>query len=326
MTHAAVVWKDTPGGRTNFSQRDTRRMEFSFYGYYKLQSPGSTPPADSIAAIAAAESSGANLRIDGVYVGPTGTYAPSGTWVLSGLVVERLADTNDNSDVVWMFRVSIEKAEQSSTTEPYVELTTQASSANVSAFRVGPTIPTDMTTPASDGYFASNDSIWHSITDIGGSYVDWNGQPIQYALPLLTTTMTIQRPAPIWLSDGTRDEGAIDLVANLSAYIGRRNSANLGFIGNTGHVLFTGVSCSPLNNGIYNVTYSFRSHPWKHAIQSPRVVGSGFKTVVSTLNSERTHNEYVWWSQPHLLGANFLCDIGISAKEWEAVGITATCP
>ena len=326
MTHAAVAWYDTPGDRTNYSQRDTRRMEFSFFGYWAKTGVGTTPPSNSLGAISAAEAAGANLRIDGEYVGPTGTYAPTGTWVLSGLVVERINNTNEESDVVWMFRVSIENAEQPNTDEPYVELTTQAASVNVSAFRVGPTIPTDMTTPASDAYFASNDSIWHAVTDIGGSYVDWNGQPIQYSLPLLNTTMTIQRPAPIWLSDGTRDEGAIDLVANLSAYIGRRNSTNVGFIGNTGHVLFTGVTCNALNNGMYNVTYTFRSHPGKHAIQTPRVVNSQFAKKKNSNNAERIHNEYIWWSQPHLLGADFLCDLGISAKEWEAVGITASCP
>jgi hypothetical protein len=328
MTHAPVVWKDTPGDRLVYTANDTRKMEFSFYGYYEKTPVGLfTPPTTSLGAVAAAESDGANLRIDGVYTGPSVTYTPSlGVWVLSSLTVERLNETNENSDVVWVFRVGLELAEQPSTDEPYVELTSQAGSANVSAFRMAPTIPTDMTTPASDAYVASNDSIWHGVSDIGGRKVDWNGQPIQYALPILTTNMTIQRPAPIWEDGGTRDTGAIALVANASAYIGRRNSADVGFIGNTGYVLFAGISCSPLNKGIYNVTYTFRSHPWKHAIQVPRVLGSMFAEDVSSYNAERTHNEYIWWSQPHLAGANFLCDIGISAKEWEAVGITATCP
>lgn len=328
MTHTSVVWKDTPGDRLVYTANDTRKMEFSFYGYYEKTPLGLvTPPTTSTGAVAAAEAAGANLRIDGVYTGPSTTFTPSSqVWVLSSLTVERLNDTNINSDVVWVFRVGLELAEQPNTDEPYVELTTQAGSANVSAFRMNPTIPTDMTTPASDAYVASNDSIWHGVSDIGGRKVDWNGQPIQYALPILTTTMTIQRPAPIWEDGGSRDTGAIDLVADASAYIGRRNSANVGFIGNTGHVLFAGISCSPLNNGIYRVTYTFRSHPWKHAIQVPRVIGSQFDEAVNSYNSERTHNEYIWWSQPHLAGADFLCDIGISAKEWEAVGITASCP
>ncbi len=327
MTHATVVWKDTLEDRLVYTANDTRKMEFSFYGYYKKTPLGLvTPPTTSLGAVAAAESDGANLRIDGVYTGPSGTFTPtSQVWVLSSLTVERLNETNENSDVVWMFRVGLELAEQPSTTEPYVELTTQAGSANVSAFRMAPTIPTDMVT-LTDAYVPSNDSVWHGVSDIGGRKVDWNGQPIQYALPILTTNMTIQRPAPIWEDGGTRDTGAIDLVANASAYIGRRNSADVGFIGDTGYVLFAGISCSPLNKGIYNVTYTFRSHPWKHAIQVPRVLGSMFAEDVSSYNAERTHNEYIWWSQPHLAGADFLCDIGISAKEWEAVGITATCP
>ena len=136
MTHAAVVWRDTIGERQVYGASDTRRMEFSFYGYYKHAKggAGTAPPADSIAAIAAAESSGANLRIDGEYVGPTGTYAPSGsTWILSGLRVETVADTNPSSDVVWMFNVTLEAAYQASTTEPFVTCTTQAGSKYPSA-------------------------------------------------------------------------------------------------------------------------------------------------------------------------------------------------
>lgn len=325
MTHAAVVWRDTAGDRTIYGTGDTRRMEFSFYGYYKLSSVGAVPPATSLAAIAAAETDGANLRIDGVYVGPTGTYAPGSEWILSGLRVDRLDNTNDNSDVVWMFNVTLEKAYMGSTTEPFVTCTTQAGSANVSAFRMNPTIPTDMTTPAADDYVASNDSIWHAVTDIGGKQVDWNGQPIQYALPLLTTTLTIQRPAPIWDASGVRDVGAISVVSNDSELIGFRNSEAMGFIGAAGEVLLAGVSCSPLNNGLYNISYTFRKHPWKHAIQTPRVIGSAFKEDVNPHNAERIHNEYIWWSQPHLAGADFLCDLGVTADEWDAIGLTVTC-
>lgn len=326
MTHAAVVWKDTPGSRLVYGQGDTRRMEFSFYGYYALSSPGTTPPTTSLAAITAAESAGANLRIDGEYTGPTGTYTPSGsTWILAGLRVEQLANTNDASDVIWIYNVTLESAYQASTTEPFVTCTTQAGSANVSAFRMNPTIPTDMTTPSTDEYLASNDSIWHAVSDIAGKPVDWNGNPIQYALPILTTTLTVQRPAPIWEDGGTRDTGAIGVVALDSALIGYRNSVTMGFIGGVGEVLLAGVSCSPLNNGMYNISYTFRKHPWKHAIQSPRVVGSGFDPQINTHNSERTHNQYIWWSQPHLLGTDFLCDLNITTDEWKAIGLTVTC-
>jgi len=328
MTHVFVAWRDTVGDRQVYGTGDTRRLEFSFYGYWQSTSltPSVTPPADSSTAIEAAETAGANLRVDGEYAGPSGTTTPSGSyWVLSGLVVERMPDTNDSSDVVWMFRVTLESAFQSSTTEPFVQCTTQAGSANVSAFRMNPTIPSDMTTPASDEYVASNDSIWHGVTDIAGRMVDWNGNPIQYALPLLTTNLTVQRPAPIWLEDGSRDTGAIGVVGSDSVWIGYRNSVNMGFIGNVGEVLLAGVSCSPLNNGLYNVTYTFRKHPWKHAIQVPRVVGSAIKEDTNPNNAERTHNEYIWWSQPHLAGTDFLCELSITLDEWAAIGLTVTC-
>lgn len=326
MTHAAVAWYDTPGDRTTYGAGDSRRMEFSFFGYWAKTGAGTIPPATSLAAIAAAETAGANLRIDGVYAGPTGTYTPSGTtWILAGLAVERLNNTNEESDVVWMFKVTLESSYQASTTEPFVTCTTQASSVNVSAFRMNPTIPTDMTTPSTDEYANSNDAIWHAVTDIGGKKVDWNGNPIQYSLPILTTTFTIQRPAPIWNTDGSRDTGAISVVSLDSELIGYRNSADMGFIGDVGQVLLAGVSCSALNNGLYNIIYTFRRHPWKHAIQTPRVVNSQFAKVQNSNNGERIHNEYIWWSQPHLNGSDFLCDLNITTDEWKAIGLTVTC-
>ena len=99
----------------------------------------------------------------------------------------------------------------------------------------------------------------------------------------------------------------------------------MGFIGGVGEVLLAGVSCSPLNNGLYNISYTFRKHPWKHAIQTPRVIGSAFKEDVNPHNAERIHNEYIWWSQPHLAGADFRCDLGITTDEWKAIGLTVTC-
>lgn len=324
MSHYAVVWKDTPGDRMVYGQGDSRRMEFSFYGYYQ-KGGAVTPATNGIQAIGAAELDGANLRIDGEYVGPTGTYTPSGYWVLAGLRVEQLANTNDASDIVWVYNVTLEAAFQASTTEPFVTCTTQAGSTNVSAFRMNPTIPTDMTTPASDEYVASNDSIWHGVSDIGGKKVDWNGNPIQYALPLFTTTLTVQRPAPVWDSAGARVLGAINAVSNDSALIGYRNDTAMGFIGGVGQVLLAGINTSPVGNGLYNVSYVFRAHPWKHAIQTPRVIGSAYDPSINPNNAERTHNDYIWWSQPHLLGVDFLCNLNITVDEWKAVGITVTC-
>ena len=98
-------------------------------------------------------------------------------------------------------------------------------------------------------------------------------------------------------------------------------SATLGFIGNVGHVLLAGVSCSPLSDGLYNIAYTFRSHPFKHAIQTPRVVGSAYSQAINTHNSERVHNQYIWWSQPHLQGADFKTDLGITTDEWAAIGL-----
>jgi len=327
MTHAAVVWRDTVGETATYGAADSRTLSFSFYGYWKYTgaSPGLTPPPDVVAAISAAETDGANLRIDGRYAGPSGTTVASGIWILSSMTVERLDDTNAQSDVVWIFRVRLELADTASGDEPFVQTTTQASAVNVSAFRVNPTVPTDMTTPASDEYLASNNTIWHGTTDIGGVKVDWSGQPIQYALPIRTTSMTIYRPAPIWTTTGTRDVGAITQVTNDSALIGYRNSEDMGWIGDVGEVLLASVQSAPSGNGLYAITYQFRWHPWKHAIEVPYTIGGQFAPTQNTDNVTRSHNTNIWWSQPHLLGADFLGELSITSDEWKAVGITVSC-
>jgi hypothetical protein len=336
VTHAAVVYRDTPGDRMVYGSGDTRRLSFSFMAIHVKTGVGVTPPATAAEAITLAETNGANLRIDGQYVGPTGTSAmPSAFLVLSGLTVTRLDNTNEESDVIWLFQVELEYAGRGSLAEPFVEVATSSAPVTVSAFRIFPVIPDDMLEenpenpggdPITDDYYTtSNDEAFHSVSDIGGKLVDWNGNPIQYTLPVTTTTITVQRAAPIWLDGGTRDTGAIDLVAADGQYIGFRNSTDMGYIGDVGEVLLSAVNSAPMNNGLYRVSYVFKKHPWKHAIQVPRVIGSTFAPVVNEFNAERKQNDYIWWSQPYLAGADFLCDLGITAAEWYACGISRTC-
>jgi hypothetical protein len=319
--HASPVWTDTPGETLQYGAGDSRTLSFSFLGYWKLAEVGITAPATSSAAVTAAESAGANLRIDGRYAGPTGTTTPSGYWVLAGLSVERVGDTNKESDVVWMFRVTVELGDVPNTTERYVESTTTATATSVSAFRIDPTIPTDnFTSTGGDDGVATNDVVWHGTTDIGGKKVDWSGQPIQYALPTRTTQITVRRPAPYWNTDGTRDTGMIADVSLDSALIGYRNSVSMGWMGDIGHVMLTGVAASPAGIGLYAITYTFRWHPWKHALQVPYVIAGHFDPEVNANNATRTQNKRVWWSQPHLKGEDFLTAM-LTTEEWDAVGL-----
>ena len=319
MSHSAVTWRETVSETLKYGAGDTRKLKYDFFGVYTKQAVGTPAPTTASAAIAAAETAGANLRIDGVF-GPPGTLTnPSSSdyWILTAMNVERVKGTNENSDVVWMFNCELEAAYQASTTEPYVVVSQQSTSVNVSAFRILPTIPTDDFTD-----IPSNDAVWHGTTDISGTKVDWASQPIQYALPIRNQSITIQRPAPIWDATGNRDVGAISAISSDSQYIGKRNTLEMDWMGAAGEVMLVGISCQPLNQGLYNVTYQFRWHPWKHALQVPYMVGAAYAKASNSNNATRLQNDRIWWSQPHLEGVNFKNELNITTDEFTAAGIS----
>jgi len=315
--YSAVVWRETTSDPLQYGQGDSRKLQWNFFGVYTKQQVGSQAPQTSLAAVQAAETDGANLRIDGEFVPPGSLSGPPGLWVLSEMTVDRAPGTNGKSDILWVFSCTLEYSELASTTEPFVQVTQNAATANVSAWRISPTIPTDDFTSIN-----TNDAVWHGATDIGGKKVDWSGQPIQYALPIHNASMTIYRPAPVWDDQGNRDLGAISVVSQDSVHIGKRNTEALGIFGDEGYAMLTGVSATPSGNGLYAITYAFRYHPFKHALQVPYMVGSTFKKAVNTNNATRLNNDIVWWSQPHLIGADFENVLQISTEEWEAVGVT----
>ena len=323
MTHSyqAGTWHETPSERLSYGSSDSRRLNYDFFVVYKRRSDGLGVDAPETAheAVTAAETAGANLRVDGQFVPPTGlTTPPSGLYyILSSMTVERLPDTNgEASDVVWMFRCVLENSGLASTSEPFVTVQQQATVANVSAFRIDPTIPTDNFTTV-----ALNDAVWHGTTDIGGIKVDWASQPIQYALPIRNISINIVRPAPVWQDGGTRDVGAISAVNLDSPYLGQRNSVALGWMGNVGYLLFVGVNCSPLNDGLYRLSYSFRYHPWKHAVQVPYMVGGTYSKAENANNATRLQNNNIWWGQPHLQGFDFKNTLQITTEEWDAINL-----
>ena len=311
-----MTWRETVNDTTNVLPGDTQTFEYGFLGIYP-QSGGVGPnaPASSDAAIAAAVADGANLRVDGVFKAPTGL-TTFNDYILASMKVTRVAGTSAQSDIAWLFTCTLELAGQRSTAEPFVQANQTTGAVTVSAYRINPTIPTDDFTSV-----ALNDAVWHGTTDISGVRVDWSSNPIQYSLPVTTVSITVQRPAPIWNVGGTRAAGAIGILSLDRTYIGYRNTADLGWIGNAGYVMLVGITMAPLTQGLYSLTYQFRSHPWKHAVQVPWMVGSAYDRAVNASNPTRVQNEKIWWSQPHLQGVDFVNTLNLTPEEWEAVDI-----
>ena len=324
-THYPVQWYDTPNELLTASGPEARTWTFSFFGYWK-KDPGGigpspvAPPTSALAAVSEAIGDGAQLAVDAVYVGPTGTFSPFGSWVLKALNVKRIDDTNTGSDVVWQFDVVCELADLPyETLFPFVDVAVSVTSTNVSAWRVEPSVPTDNWTS-----IATVDATWHSVTDIGGIKVDWSGQPIQYPLPVTTYTVSIIRAAPYWINGTTRSAGALVSFPNIRQYVGYRNTEPMGYMGAAGEVMFMGANTSPVGNGLYQLSYQFKQSPWKHAIQVPYVIGGQYLKSVNANNGTRTHNDQIWWSQPHLQGENFkdFAVLGITSYEWQGANVT----
>lgn len=318
MTHQFDGWYMTKSDRMTFGNRGSLELQFDFFGVWKKNITGTGAPTTATGAIAAAVGAGANLVVDSVFVPPTSgnISAPLTSYILSSMTVERVPDTNQGSDVVWMFRCRLEFADLFDTSKPFVQVKQTATLQTVSAFRVGPTLVSDDWQGLSQ-----NNTAWHSVSDIGGYKVDWNSQPIKYALPNHTIEITIQRPAPIWDASGTRDVGALTVLAADSVYIGYRNSVGLGWMGGDGYLMLTGVNCLPFNNGLYSLTYAFRWHPWKHALQSPYMVGGTYDKSKNPNNPLRLHNNNIFWNQPHLEGTDFKTNLNLSTEEWAALGL-----
>lgn len=318
VNHVFDDWYMTKSDRITLGRGGALELQYEFFGVWKANLTGTPAPTNATGAIAAAVGAGAHLVVDASFVPPTGSNIspPLTSYVLASMTVERVPDTNQNSDVVWMFRCRLEYADLVNTAQPFVEVKQTATLQTVSAFRVNPTIPADDWTGLPE-----NNTAWHSITDIGGYKVDWNSQPIKYALTNHTIEITIQRPSPIWLQNGTRSLGAISALSVDSVYIGYRNDGALGWMGDDGELMLTGVTCVPFTNGLYSLTYQFRWHPWKHALQSPYMVGGTYDKAKNPDNSLRLHNNNIFWNQPHLAGIDFEGTLQLSTEEWDAVGV-----
>lgn len=141
--------------------------------------------------------------------------------------------------------------------------------------------------------------------DIGGTPVDWNGNPIQLMLPAMRIEVDVLRRGGYIQVGGS---GSLDQLrpAVLTDYIGKRNNTEIfGFP--VGSILFDQVNRTRLDGEWTLCTFSFLWHPWRHAEQIPRPT-FGTKAGTNAYEGDPRnigHTRGVYWKQPFLLGANF---------------------
>lgn len=214
--------------------------------------------------------------------------------------------------------------------DPAVRMLTTPFTQSVPAWRVGPDVPTmsDIASEFSDADWggddgsggtnglgveqgstpteaAPDDGSYRPAGDIGGTPIDWNGNPTQIALPLLRIEIDVMRRGGYINTAGTAQADALRPGVLLD-YVGKRNNTVFaGFA--VGTLLLEGVNRSRLDGEWTLCTFSFLWHPWRHAQQIPRPT---YGTKAGTLQYEGDprgiqHTRGVYWKQSYLFGADF---------------------
>jgi hypothetical protein len=312
----ALDFYDTPDTSTSNSG-GVWTMDLIFHGVW---TGTDLPPTDAYSAILIWA---ANAGVDFPEAGkqlklPIGVSVPAApaAWIIESFSAVQVPGSKEQR--VWRYTVRCTSSDTAIADQPVVQVTTNTAVANVSAYRVYPTIPAGGDTTV----LATNDLAWHGTgVEAGGTQIDFDGNPINYALPVTTTNITVLRGGRYW--DGVNAEWPQQPPFD-QGVVGLRNSAALGWMGGVGEVLLVGINWTPASLGLFRVTYTFRTHPWKHAIQVPRVTIGGVDKTQSAQNDEREVSTTVWWSQPHLECDDFKtpATLGITAKEWEALKIS----
>ena len=165
-----------------------------------------------------------------------------------------------------------------------------------------------------------DDGTYRPAGDIGGTPVDWNGNPLQLMLPMMRIEIDVLRRGGYIDVSGAGQNDALRPGVLLD-YIGKRNNASfLGF--DIGTILFDGVNRSRLDGEWTVCTFSFLWHPWRHAEQVPRPT---FGTKAGTLTYEGDprniqHTRGVYWKQPYLNGADFTDPVLFTSTELTLAG------
>ena len=199
-------------------------------------------------------------------------------------------------------------------------------------YRTGPIVPTDVWTSAGGGYYDAAVGIWDGSTastpplntlagsvdsagvestdyrpagDIGGTMVDWNGNPLSVGLTQIDFTVEVVRQGVHVSNIGTNVAGDQTLLED-TAGIGTRNQATFAGLGQ-GTVIYMGMQRVALDAEWYLGKYQFRAREDKHAKQVPRPT---FGTRIGALSYEGDprsirHQRGVYWQQPYLRGTDF---------------------
>ena len=201
-------------------------------------------------------------------------------------------------------------------------------------YRTAPIVPTDVWTASTPtGYYNADAGIWNGATtstpplntlqgtvsspagvestdyrppgDIGGTMVDWNGNPLSVGLTQIDFTVEVVRQGVHVSNLGTNVAGDVTILAD-TAGIGTRNQAAFAGLAQ-GTVIYMGVQRVALDAEWYLAKYQFRAREDKHAKQVPRPT---FGTRIGAMSYEGDprsirHIRGVYWQQPYLRGTDF---------------------
>ena len=204
-------------------------------------------------------------------------------------------------------------------------------------YRTAPIVPTDAWTASTPtGYYNADAGIWNGATtsvpplntvqpatggvdpstgveadnyrpagDIGGTMVDWNGNPLSVGLTQIDFTVEVVRQGVHVSNLGTNVPGDVTILAD-TAGIGTRNQATFAGLAQ-GTIIYMGVQRVALDAEWYLAKYQFRAREDKHAKQVPRPT---FGTRIGAMSYEGDprsirHIRGVYWQQPYLRGTDF---------------------
>jgi len=198
-------------------------------------------------------------------------------------------------------------------------------------YRSNPIVPTDSWSSGSpSGYYDADVTLWDgssgsstlnnaagSVTDgvestdyrpagdIGGTMVDWNGNPLSVGLTQIDFTVEVVRQGVHTSTLGTMVAGDQTILED-TAGIGTRNQATFAGLAQ-GTIIYMGCQRVALDAEWYIGKYQFRAREDKHARQVPRPT---FGTRIGAMAYEGDprsirHVRGVYWQQPYLRGTDF---------------------
>ena len=150
-----------------------------------------------------------------------------------------------------------------------------------------------------------DDGTYRPQGDIGGEFLDWNGNPISIILPTVSVSVEVLRRGAYFSVLGA-------VVADTfkphqaAVYVGKRNNVDFAGFG-LGQLLCTGIERKVLDGEWTSVIFKCTAHPYRHAYQIPRPT---FMTTMGTMTYQGDprsigHTRGVYWKQPYLEGVDF---------------------